>query len=108
MTRLPATARDGIVETPFGLLEAAPPSAGDLVVCVRPEAIRIGADGFSLGEARVTDTAFFGTHNRVHLVADAVPDLTIVAYLAPAERVAEGDIVPLAADPASIRVFPAR
>jgi spermidine/putrescine transport system ATP-binding protein len=72
-------------QSPLGPLM---PGTGTL--CIRPEAI--GADGpLSLGPARVTDIAFFGTHIRAHMAPLAAPDLTLVVHLPQGASVMPGD-----------------
>jgi spermidine/putrescine transport system ATP-binding protein len=107
MNRIPARASGSGVETPFGLIAIAPPAAKDLVLCLRPEAIRLGEGPLRIGSARVRDAAFFGTHCRAHLVPEAAPDLTLVAHLPPGAVPEEGAILTLAAETDAISAFPA-
>ncbi len=103
---LPATVRETLaeavdVETPLGQLTipadafvAGPARQEDTVtLCIRPEHFRAHAENralVSLGEARITDSAFFGTHHRCHLVADIAPDLVLTAHLPQTADVAPG------------------
>jgi spermidine/putrescine transport system ATP-binding protein len=70
------------------------PGTGTL--CIRPEAIGTGP-GLSLGAARVTDLAFFGTHIRAHAAPVAAPGMDLILHLPPETTVAVGDVVDLAA-----------
>jgi hypothetical protein len=54
------------------------------VVCLRPESLREGP-GWDLGELRVADAAFLGTHWRAHLVPLRAPALRLVAHLPPSQ-----------------------
>lgn len=105
MTRIPARADGTGIATPLGRLDIPPPSGGNLTLCLRPEAVQTGNSGVSLGTARVLDVAFFGPHQRAHLVPDRAPDLVLLAYLATQHTVQPGDSVSLSADPAGITVF---
>jgi spermidine/putrescine transport system ATP-binding protein len=51
-------------------------------LCLRPEAVGL-AGSVALGQARLVDAAFFGTHYRSHFAPLAAPDLRLVAHLAP-------------------------
>jgi len=106
MNRIPA--RDGPrgLETALGPLAAPEPRPpGQKVVCLRPEQLRQGTEGWSLGPARVGDAAFFGTHYRCHMHPEAAPGLTLVAHLPPDRRPETGSSIPLCADPAALSIF---
>ena len=105
--RIPARAAGAGIETPFGQIALDPPGSGALTLCLRPEALRIGAGAVPLGEAEVLDAAFFGTHCRARLRPRAAPDLVLVAHLPPADPPRPGAILALGADPADMAVFPA-
>jgi spermidine/putrescine transport system ATP-binding protein len=106
MNHIRARATNAGVETPFGLLPSDLPP-GDVVVCLRPEAVKKDAEAdVRIGAARVRDANFFGTHARVHVVPDAAPDLVLIAHLPPADLPAPGDVVTLAADATSVSIFP--
>ncbi len=105
MNRMRGEGRDGRIETPFGDLPDWVPSAGPLVICLRPEALRAGTGRWKLGPARIEEVAFFGTHYRVHLIPDAAPAIRLVAHLPPDSRPSAGAMIDLAADPAEVSVF---
>ena len=105
MNRIPARVTGSGVETPFGTMAITPPAAKDIVLCLRPEAIRLGEGALAIGPARVRDAAFFGTHCRAHLVPEAAPDLTLVAHLPPDSVPSEGTVLTLAADTDAISAF---
>ena len=68
---------------------------GDRVtLCFRPEHVDPGqecATVIDLGPAVVADTAFFGTHHRVHLAPARAGDARIVAHLPQTRAAAPGD-----------------
>jgi spermidine/putrescine transport system ATP-binding protein len=67
---------------------------GTGTICLRPEAI--GLDGpLSLGPARVTDAAFFGTHIRAHMAPLAAPEITLVVHFPQGSTVTQGEVLPL-------------
>ena len=70
------------------------PGTGTL--CVRPEAIGVGGP-LSLGPARVTDLAFFGTHIRAHAAPVAAPGTDLILHLPPETAVMVGDVLDLSA-----------
>lgn len=105
MNHFPARAGPGCVETPFGTLPLDPPAARDLVVCLRPEAVRSDANGTPLGAATVREAAFFGTHGRVHLSPDAAPEALLIAHVAPDAMPTPGDRIELSADLQAMHVF---
>ena len=94
------------VEMPFGLLPASGLSHGDVVVCLRPEAITIGDGQVRIGPAQVKDASFFGTHTRAHLIPEAAPGVTLVAHLPPESLPAPGEWLTLSARPEAFRIFP--
>jgi spermidine/putrescine transport system ATP-binding protein len=113
------------VETPLGLVRlpracfarAEPAPATAVTVCIRPEHFResldrkplegAAADGaLDLGQARVLDSAFFGTHLRCHLAPAKAPGLVLVAHLPQGARVRDGEAVALAVDPARVVALP--
>ncbi len=79
---------------------------GTGTICLRPEAI--GLQGpLSLGTARVTDAAFFGTHIRAHMTPLVAPDLTLIVHFPQGSTVTSGDEMPLfARDPVLLRPEP--
>lgn len=105
MNHVPATLTDAGVETPLGLLPVDGLGRGRAMVCLRPEAIGLGAGGVALGRARVRDAAFFGTHWRAHLVPVAAPELVLVAHLPPGAAPAAGQELDLGAEPHAFRVY---
>ncbi len=108
MNHVPARAREGSVETPFGTLPIRWEGPdGRVVVCLRPEAVGVERGALRIGPARVRDAAFFGFHCRARLEPDAAPGLVLVAHLPPGRLPAEGETLILSADAGSIRVFAA-
>lgn len=105
MNHIPANARAGGIETPFGLLPLVAPAQGPVTVCLRPEALGPGAGALSLGTATVRDAAFFGTHCRAHLLPQAAPDLVLTVHLPPGHIPALGEEVQLDADGALACIF---
>ena len=85
----------GIVELPAGTVVHEGVRPRDRVtLCFRPEHVDPALEGESvvdLGPAAVTDTAFFGTHHRVHLTPARAGDARIVAHLPQTRAVAPGD-----------------
>ena len=77
--------RDGTqVATALGALAPQPErSSENLVVCIRPEAIKLDGGDLDLGDATLEHAAFFGTHCRAHLRPDAAPELVLIAHLPP-------------------------
>jgi spermidine/putrescine transport system ATP-binding protein len=105
MNHIPASVTGGRAKTAFGPVVASGVADGAAVVCLRPEAIRAGAEGFAIGRSRVRNAAFFGTHCRAHVVPEAAPDLVLVAHLPPERVPAEGEVLELGAEAADLRVF---
>lgn len=112
MNRIPARSGPAGLETALGPLPqplpltGAQPHPGALVICLRPEQVRAGDEGWRLGPARVGDAAFFGTHYRCHMHPVAAPDMTLLVHLPPAARPEPGATIPLCADPADLSIFP--
>lgn len=77
---IPATPTAMGVTTPLGKLAVQAPATGAHMLCVRPENLGLSGE-IPLGEARLTDAAFFGTHHRCHFAPTAAPDLPLVAHL---------------------------
>lgn len=106
MNRIPARRAGRGIETPFGPIAITPPEGkGDLVLCLRPEAIGVGVGTVSIGQARVLDVAFFGTHCRARLTPQAAQDLTLVAHLSPNDVPKPGDVLNLTAEIDLLSVF---
>nr|WP_246810226.1 TOBE domain-containing protein [Methyloligella sp. GL2] len=64
--------------------DGAAASGGDVTLCIRPEHFRDdAAQGRSIhiGEARVSDVAFFGTHHGCSCVIEGGPDTVFKAHL---------------------------
>ena len=88
----------GIVELPADTVVHDGVRAGDRVtLCFRPEHVDPAAPAcgpvVDLGSAVVADTAFFGTHHRVHLTPARPGDVRIVAHLPQTRAVVPGDRV---------------
>jgi len=77
---IPASAQGGGVQTPLGPVALPPLGDGAQTLCIRPENLGLSGE-IALGEARLTDAAFFGTHHRCHFTPTAAPDLTLIAHL---------------------------
>lgn len=97
---IPATSGAQGLQTPLGLLAMTRP-AGDATLCIRPENLGL-AGPIALGEARLTDAAFFGTHYRCHFTPTAAPDLSLIAHLPQAGHPPIGSLHPLFASDASL------
>jgi spermidine/putrescine transport system ATP-binding protein len=100
----------GPVTLPSMNFTAAKPNAGDKVtLCIRPEHFCAEGDASAvlLGQARITGSAFFGTHFRCHLAPEAANDLSLVAHIPQSARVATGDRIALSVDPQGVTVLPA-
>jgi spermidine/putrescine transport system ATP-binding protein len=100
----------GSVTLPSTNFTAAKPAAGDKVtLCIRPEHFCAEGDAsaVALGQARITGSAFFGTHFRCHLAPDAANDLSLVAHMPQSAKVATGDRIALSMDPQGVTVLPA-
>ncbi|MBD3897078.1 ABC transporter ATP-binding protein [Halomonas sp. ML-15] len=105
--RIPATRSAQGLETPLGSLIPAETLSGDgpFTVCLRPEQIRSGTEGWSLGSARVGDSAFFGTHFRCHLHCEDEAETTLIAHLPPEVQPQPGQRLALSVDPARLSIF---
>ena len=91
-TEIAGQARDGGVETAFGLLPVATtaPPGEAVTLVLRPENLRADGTGrISLGEARITDAVFQGAHKRV-LAAGATGEQRFLLRLPPAAVTAPG------------------
>jgi spermidine/putrescine transport system ATP-binding protein len=79
-------------------------------LCIRPEHFRRAGEAAgpvaTLGETKVTSSAFFGTHCRCHLKSAGAPDLSVVAHMPQSAAVADGQIVSLAVTLADIIALP--
>ena len=106
MNHIPATADARGTLTPFGRLPGANPYHGEVVACIRPEAIERDGGSVQIGVAHVKDAAFFGTYVRVHLVPEAAPDLVLIAHLPPDDLPAPGASLTLSAQDTAFHVFP--
>ena len=117
--RLSAMTGDGItIDTAFGR-HSLPRAAlvdeamcpGDLVeLCFRPEHFRSGRQaggGLNLGAGVVSDTAFFGTHHRVHIVAESGAGETFVVHMPQTVSIAAGERVELELGAGDVIVLPA-
>ena len=109
MNCIPGTRKGHVIETAIGPLPAPDGTpTGALTLCLRPEQIGMGKGGWDMGQARIMDTAFFGTHFRCHLAPGAAPDLALIAHLPPNARPEQGGIITLSADPADLSIFEAK
>ncbi|MEM6464620.1 MAG: ABC transporter ATP-binding protein [Pseudomonadota bacterium] len=104
MNHIPGTASDEGIETPFGALPLKSHRSGPVTVCIRPEALAT-AGAIPIGPSRLRDAAFVGTHYRVHLVPEAMPEAVLVAHLPPGSLPDAGKSLTLYADSGSFRVF---
>jgi spermidine/putrescine transport system ATP-binding protein len=107
MNRIDGTAQQGRISTPFGIVDAAAPGDGRLVLCLRPEAIGPGAGALRIGPCTVIDAAFFGSHCRVHLRPQAAPGIHLTAHLPPGSLPAPGDRLDLSAQTDDLAIFAA-
>ncbi|KAA0596120.1 spermidine/putrescine transport system ATP-binding protein [Azospirillum lipoferum] len=94
---------------------AAEPDPGQQVtLCIRPEHFRRAGEAVRpltpLGQARIADAAFFGTHYRCHLkpaaAGDPAGDLTIMAHMPPSAMVADGQDIVLAVNAEDVVALP--
>ncbi|MEM9059842.1 MAG: TOBE domain-containing protein [Pseudomonadota bacterium] len=101
---IPGTAEDGGVATPLGHITVAHHLAvgQKAMLCVRPE--HLLRQRPAIGQATVQDGAFFGTHTRVHLSVEGLPDL--IAHLPVGAEIKPGDAVPLTPDTDAMFVLP--
>lgn len=107
MNRIPGVNENETTRTAFGKIHNPRMPEGKVTLCLRPEAIRIGKGGFSLGRAKVRDAAFFGTHVRAHVTPEAAPDMRLVVHLPPGSIPEPDDVLDLCADHDGLTVFPA-
>lgn len=106
MNRIPARRNATGISTPYGDIAVAPPQTGDsLIACLRPDSFRLVAAGLRVGPSEVLDSAFFGTHCRIHVRPDADPEQVLVAHLPPSAPPAPGTRLELFADPSLVTVF---
>lgn len=104
LNEITAVAEDGVASTCIGRFPA-PVNGGPVVVCVRPQAIRLRPPGFCL-PGRLVDLRFLG---EVVLAEVAVQGLegTLKARLRSMPHAAAGDEVGLDIDPDEVLVFAA-
>ena len=103
-TEIAGRARDGGVETVFGLLPVATtvPTGEAVTLVLRPENLRADGSGrISLGEARITDAVFQGAHQRV-LAAGAIGEQRFLLRLPPAAATAPGTKLSLSCEAADL------
>lgn len=94
----------GRVATPLGIFDAPPGLAdGPCLVCVRPQAIRIGAEGEGAA-AEVSARRFLGRVDRIKLRVEGLP-VEIHARLRDARAFRPGQKVGLRADPQDTIIF---
>jgi spermidine/putrescine transport system ATP-binding protein len=105
MNHIPAEINARGAETPLGTFPAATLPPGPATLCIRPEALSAAGGAISIGEAVVTDAAFFGTHVRAHVRPSAAPDLVLVAHLPPAELPPPGAVLSLSTSPTALLLF---
>lgn len=109
MNRIPGIRKGTRIETAVGLLPApADTPSGALTLCLRPEQIGTDRGNWNMGQARIHDAAFFGTHFRCQLTPEAAPNLALIAHLPPNAKPEDGSIVTLSADPADLTIFEAQ
>ena len=106
------------IETKIGLLILSSdafvnsePNVGDEVtLCIRPEQINAGSivsDNFTpLNQAKIVNSAFFGTHFRCLLAPGLAPELRLIAHLPQSEEMLQGSVVDLVINPANVTAFP--
>jgi len=108
MNRIAGTRKGEVIETDLGPLTAPKgPPMGHITLCLRPEQIGTDKGTWNMGEARIIDAAFFGTHFRCHLAPKGAPDMALIAHLPPDARPEVGSVVSLSADPADLSIFEA-
>ena len=102
----------GVVELPAGTVVHEGVEPGDRVtLCFRPEHVDPLLECGSvvdLGPAAVTDSAFFGTHHRVHLTPARAGNARILAHLPQTRTVAPGDRVRVRLDASMAVVLAAK
>lgn len=105
MNHIPARITERGAETPIGIFPAEGLAPGAATLCIRPEAVQTSGGTVQIGEATVTDAAFFGTHVRAHLRSKAAPDLILIAHLPPAQLPDRGAVLSLSTSAEALRVF---
>ena len=70
---------------------------GPVTLAIRPEHAR-GQGDLPLGSARITDSAFFGTHVRAHVAPTADPERSLVIHLPQGSNARVGDTIDLTVD----------
>ncbi len=98
---IPARPVPGGVQTGLGRLAVVAATTGPQILCIRPENLGLAGD-IPLGEARLTDAAFFGSHHRCHFSPTAAPDLSLVAHLPQTGHPAVGTLHQLYATSATL------
>jgi spermidine/putrescine transport system ATP-binding protein len=79
INRIPAQKHGDKISTPLGNLPLKAGS-GPQMLCIRPEAVGTSGE-LDLGQAKLINSAFFGTHHRCHFEPLAAPELQIIAHL---------------------------
>ena len=101
----------GIVQLPTDMVLHDDARPGDRVtLCFRPEHVEPPQECefvVDLGPAVVADTAFFGTHHRVHLAPVRAGVARIVAHLPQTRAVAPGDRIQVRLDASTAVVLAA-
>lgn len=105
MNHFPGVSTAEGIETALGTLCLSNAAMRNVMLCLRPGALRIGQGPLSLGHAVVKDAAFFGEHGRVRLAPDAQPDLSLIALVPPAELPQIGDTVQMSASATDFLIF---
>ncbi len=98
---IPAKPVPSGVQTALGRLAVIAETTGPQMLCIRPENLGLSGD-IPLGEARLTDAAFFGTHHRCHFTPTAAPDLILIAHLPQAGHPTVGTLHQLYATSATL------
>jgi spermidine/putrescine transport system ATP-binding protein len=80
-----------------GLTPLGPLVRGEGILVIRPESVVIGEGAVPLGQARLVDAAFLGTHVRAVFAPLAAPDLRLIARLPPDAALTPGLVVRLSA-----------
>jgi iron(III) transport system ATP-binding protein len=100
-----ATSRDGVVETPLGSFPApAEVPNGPCLVCIRPQALQIAADGHGKA-AEVVARRFLGRVDRIRIRVPGLPR-DLHARLRDARAYRPGQKVGLQVDPRDVLTFP--
>lgn len=91
INQIPVRINGTSVTSPLGSLDIEPVAG---ILCLRPE--NIGFKGtFSLGRARLTDAAFFGSHHRCHFKPLVAPDMVLIAHLPQMAQLSIGEEIEL-------------